>query len=152
MSGTGTGRGGRRLSDTQQTGARQRLRAFLAQVAPRPTPSCSAGPARRDGRAAPDGATLAGQTGDELGGRHALSAGQVAAYQRDGHLHIPAVLSPSECAQLRAAVGEAVQQTAMAESMAVPMADREPKAFSRIFAQVRVPRFPSPFPSNCSRR
>ena len=39
---------------------------------------------------------------------------------------------------------------AMAESMAVPMADREPKAFSRIFAQ--VPRFPSPSPSNCSRR
>ena len=95
---------------------------------------------------------MPGQTGDELGGRHALSADQVAAYQRDGHLHIPAVLSPPECAQLRAAVGEAVEQTAMAESMAVPMADREPKAFSRIFAQVRVPRFHWPAPSNCSRR
>ena len=56
---------------------------------------------------------------------------QVDAYQRDGHLHCPGVLSPAECAGLRAAVGEAVARTEMAAGMAVPMASREPGACRR---------------------
>ena len=56
---------------------------------------------------------------------------KVDAYQRDGHLHCPGVLSPPECAGLRAAVGEAVARTEMAAGMAVPMASREPGACRR---------------------
>ena len=77
----------------------------------------------RDGREPPPGVDLTAlaekQRGDSLGGSYALTDAQGEAYRRDGHALILGLLSPAECAMLRAAVTSAVGETDMARSMAV---------------------------------
>lgn len=102
------------------TATRRRLRVVRRHIAP------AAAAPRPPRDAAIDG---------ELSGSYSVSSAQVDAYHRDGHIHLPGVLSTAECAALRAAVRSAVAETDMEAAMAVPMAQREPKEFSRIFAQ-----------------